>query len=287
MKNIFLIIGLVVSINVVAQTRRSEKIENKNGLMTITIEEEKNGNKKVFERSYAVQGLSDNQKDALVEKLRDSLSTKGFQKLDSKRKSNKDSDNEDISITISPDGSQSESYGISPEGENQTNKRYKNKKNGRSIDIDVERFAEDFGRDMERFGERMSRQFERDGKRIERRLEQKRNQGDRNDEGFGSNKNDKTYNLNFGNGSNTIQRLRAYPNNPFNNVLNVSFEAPEKGDVTITVSDVSGKQVAQEKVKDFEGNYVGQVSLKNVEKGTLFINVTQGKDGATKRVIID
>ena len=86
------------------------------------------------------------------------------------------------------------------------------------------------------------------------------------------------------NGSKTIQGLSGKQNQPFNGKLNVRFKAPTKGNVTIAVSDVNGKEIATETVKDFQGDYLGQIDLKKAGAGIYFLRVTQGNDGAVRRV---
>jgi Secretion system C-terminal sorting domain len=88
-------------------------------------------------------------------------------------------------------------------------------------------------------------------------------------------------------GSKTIKELNAFPNKPNNNKLNVKFEAPEKGDVTIRVTDLAGKEIGIEKLQDFSGEYIGQVDLKGNAKGTIFVTVVQGEDGSTRRVVLN
>lgn len=88
------------------------------------------------------------------------------------------------------------------------------------------------------------------------------------------------------NGSKTIQGLSGKQNQPFNGKLNVRFKAPTKGNVNIAVSDVNGKEIATETVKDFQGNYLGQIDLKKAGAGIYFLRVTQGNDGAVRRVEI-
>ncbi|MHA8109668.1 T9SS type A sorting domain-containing protein [Aquirufa sp. A-Brett2-W8] len=87
-------------------------------------------------------------------------------------------------------------------------------------------------------------------------------------------------------GSKTIQGLSGKQNQPFNGKLNVRFNAPSKGNVSIAVSDVNGKEIATESVKDFQGNYLGQIDLKKAATGVYFLRVTQGNDGAVRRVEI-
>lgn len=87
-------------------------------------------------------------------------------------------------------------------------------------------------------------------------------------------------------GSKTIQGLSGKQNQPFNGKLNVRFNAPSKGNVSIAVSDVNGKEIATETVKDFQGDYLGQIDLKKATTGVYFLRVTQGNDGAVRRVEI-
>ncbi|MBC3785414.1 T9SS type A sorting domain-containing protein [Spirosoma utsteinense] len=85
----------------------------------------------------------------------------------------------------------------------------------------------------------------------------------------------------------TIRGLEAYPNNPDRNQLDVRFTAPAKGDVSIIVTNPKGKEVARRDIKDFSGEFVGQIDLGKKPEGTYFITVTQNQDGAVKRVLVD
>ena len=85
----------------------------------------------------------------------------------------------------------------------------------------------------------------------------------------------------------TIRGLDAYPNNPDRNLLNIRFTAPAKGDVSIVVTNTKGKEVARRDLKDFSGEFVGQIDLGKKSAGTYFLTVTQNEDGAVKRVLVD
>ena len=85
----------------------------------------------------------------------------------------------------------------------------------------------------------------------------------------------------------TIRGLDAYPNNPDREQLNIRFTAPTKGDVTIVVANARGKEIARREIKDFAGEYVGQIDLGKKAQGAYFLTVTQQEDGAVKRVIVD
>lgn len=85
----------------------------------------------------------------------------------------------------------------------------------------------------------------------------------------------------------TVRGLDAYPNNPDRNQLNVRFTAPAKGDVLIVVTNPKGKEVARRELKDFSGEFVGQIDLGRKPVGTYFITVTQNDDGAVKRIVVE
>ena len=88
-------------------------------------------------------------------------------------------------------------------------------------------------------------------------------------------------------GSKTIHGLKATPNKPFNGKISIKFNAPEKGNVSISILDVNGKELANEQIKDFQGDYLGQVDIKKAGAGVYFIRVSQGADGAVRRIKVD
>lgn len=84
----------------------------------------------------------------------------------------------------------------------------------------------------------------------------------------------------------SVRALNVYSNNPDNGVLNLKFSVPQKGDITVLVTDTKGKEVGKKEIKDFEGEFVGQIDLRKNTKGTVFVSVVQNEDGAVKRVVI-
>ncbi|WP_461129941.1 T9SS type A sorting domain-containing protein [Spirosoma aerophilum] len=92
---------------------------------------------------------------------------------------------------------------------------------------------------------------------------------------------------NFNGKASTIRGLDAFPNNPDHDQLNIRFTAPSKGDVSIVVTNPKGKEVAKRDIKDFSGEFVGQIDLGKKAQGVYFITVTQNEDGAVKRVVVD
>jgi hypothetical protein len=84
----------------------------------------------------------------------------------------------------------------------------------------------------------------------------------------------------------TIRGLDAYPSNPDRHLLNVRFTAPGKGDALIVVTNPKGREVARRELKDFTGEFVGQVDLGRKAEGVFFVTVTQNEDGAVRRVVL-
>ena len=86
----------------------------------------------------------------------------------------------------------------------------------------------------------------------------------------------------------TIRSLDVFPNNPDKDQLNIRFTAPAKGNIDITVTTAKGKEVSRREIKNFSGEYVGQIDLGNkIAPGVYFVTVTQNEDGAVKRVVVE
>lgn len=84
----------------------------------------------------------------------------------------------------------------------------------------------------------------------------------------------------------TIQQLHVYPNQPDNGFLNIRFLAPQRGDIVVTIEDTKGKEVGRKEVKDYVGEFIGQVELKKKVSGIVFVTVVQKGDGAVKRIVL-
>lgn len=284
MKN-FVLIGALVALALTTQAQTKEKIEenldSQKDKLRIKVERERGGQKQVFDKTYDTKGMSENEIDRLREKVLDSLDSKGpFARAEGKFRIRDRSDNDRIEIrTPNPDDMVIE-------------KRIKSKTQPRVRvyeEDDMREFSREFGEkfhlDMNRFKDEM--------KRMGKDLEHMKFKSDFDDPNLFKfdmrTPNPGIYTLEGGSSTNskTVKGLNVFPNNPFNNTLNVRFTAPEKGEVTIKVTDVTGKEIGKEVIKDFSGDFVGQIDLKSkMEKGTLFVTVTQGDDGSVKRVLV-
>jgi Secretion system C-terminal sorting domain len=279
MKNIITTaLMLTVGMSAMAQKNISQNIQEKDGKLKIHVESTQDGKKEVFERSYNVEGMSQEAKDKLVNRITDSLWT-----------SSGDNDGTRKQIRIKVDRSGDNANPNTDDGpfsfnspKGKSKKRVEIYKDGKKIeqdldgdgDRDITMFFKDFGNDMERkfkdFDHKeMFSSIEPMVKNFKFKLD-----GDMKD-------------FDFMNESKTVKALKIYPNKPFDNKLNLKFYAPEKGDVSVIVTDINGKEVGSQKFKDFQGDFMGQVDLKKNVKGTLFVTVTQGQDGTAKRVVVE
>jgi hypothetical protein len=69
-------------------------------------------------------------------------------------------------------------------------------------------------------------------------------------------------------------------------LIEVGFYLPTRGDAEIRVTDIQGKEIIREKLKEAEGSYSRQFNLGEKPSGTYLVTVTQHKDGQVQRVKI-
>lgn len=278
---------LTLGVSAMAQKNVSQNIEEKNGQLKIHIESSENGKKEVFDRSYNVEGMSPDEKDKLINHISDSLLTASGngERKHIRIKINKegegfgmksDNDDERPFAHNSPQGKKKKRVEIYKDG-----KRIQKDLDGDGDNEDMKLFFKDFGKNMEDNFEF----FDLDRKKwissldpmmkdLKGKLKFDFNPSDMKD-------------FDFMNESKTVKALKIYPNKPFDSKLNLKFFAPQKGDVNVIVTDINGKEVGSQKIKDFQGDFMGQVDLKKNVKGTIFVTVTQGEDGTAKRVVIE
>jgi hypothetical protein len=246
----------VLFTQVSAQDVKKEK--EKKGRVHIRISEEKDGRMKNTEKSYEVGSLSDKERDALIDKVLDSLGT------DKSRK-------QSISITFD-------------DGDTRFTQDRKKIIMDRRDDREPLVWNYEWSDDLAKTLRDNADLFRDHYRNFERDFGPKAKDLARNMEDFG-NRMGEAWDKNLTKPAN-VRALNIYPNNPDNGQLNLRFAVPDKGDVTIVVTDVKGREVGKKEIKDFEGEFVGQIELKKNTKGTVFVSVVQNEDGAVKRVVI-
>jgi hypothetical protein len=260
-----LLLTVALSSFALAQTPATPSKKVEKNEVTVRIIERNGTTVRETERTYRADDMSDDDRDKLVTKLVDSLKT-----------TRKDRGRTQMTIVIeSNDGNRIVTRDrVRPEpkrapkdayvqrnrlpkaGNNYNNNpawRYEFRQNFDSLADRMNRFRFEFPRDFDR---QIVRPFE-------------------------------NWSQNFGGKPASVRGLDAYPNNPDRNQLNVRFSAPAKGDVSIVVTNTKGKEVAKRDIKDFSGEFVGQIDLGKQSQGTYFITVTQNEDGAVKRIVVE
>ena len=241
-------------------TTQAQNVDkNKKTTIRVRVSEEENGKTKDVEKEYHVNSMTDAEQKKFVDKVLDSLNVSS-------------KSNHTVSITVD-DG----------EGDNRvvTKKRKKDVMDHRDEREPLafhwkDNFSNDFDFDTEKLRSRVQgfeREFNPKARIILKDME---NFGDKMGE-FWSKEVMKP---------SSVRELTVYANNPDNGVLNLRFRAQQKGDLNITVTDTKGKEVGKKEIKDFSGDFVGQIDLKKNTKGTLFVTVVQNEDGAVKRIVI-
>jgi Secretion system C-terminal sorting domain len=252
---------------------QDDKKPNEKVTIRVQVSEEKDGKTSVTRRTYHYDHLSEAEREAKVKSIIDSL------KSDDSKVVNRhlSVEVEEGDARLRKDSSDGEVVIIDPKNkkhiyryEPNQNFEFKNKDNF-SFDFDTRGWADAMSRNRKEW-EPQLKKFKQDFRTFNDEFSTSLNHA------FGGNSSNKP---------STVRGLDAYANNPEKNELNVRFYAPEKGDVTVVVTDTKGKQVAKKEVKDFSGNFVGQLDLGKNAKGTYFITVTQGDDGAVKRFVVE
>lgn len=104
--------------------------------------------------------------------------------------------------------------------------------------------------------------------------------GERLNRDFGS------FNGNFAS-SEGFSNVSVFTNKPATHILNLRFKSSGEGPVTISVVNLEGDLVTRESVKDFNGEYMGQLNLKEGTKGTFFVIISQGEKGISRKVRVE
>ena len=257
----------------------SQNVSSENGKIKIHVEKDENGKKEIFDKTYNVEGMSADEKQLLIDRVTDSLTAGSGKNMKIKVKVNRDLEKNDDHVMTYKDGKREKSNKkiiIKKLDKNDANRK---SNDDVEIDEDVEIDMGGMDFDMKDFEDKMGE--------IGKTLKFKFDEFGPMMKKFGEDFEPQIRNLGMGNSSKTVKSLNAFPNKPSNNKLNVKFLAPEKGDITITVTDIKGKEIGKSKIADFTGEYIGQVDLKGDVKGTVFVTVVQGEDGTVQRVVMN
>lgn len=80
--------------------------------------------------------------------------------------------------------------------------------------------------------------------------------------------------------------LNYYPN-PSNGKFNLKFNLEQKGEVTVKVMDIMGKEVYKETILDFGGMYDNELNLSGHDKGVYVLQIIQNKKALSRKILIE
>lgn len=80
--------------------------------------------------------------------------------------------------------------------------------------------------------------------------------------------------------------LNYYPN-PSTGKFNLKFNLEQKGEVTVKVMDILGKEVYKETILDFGGMYDNELNLTGHEKGVYVLQILQNKKALSRKILIE
>lgn len=83
-----------------------------------------------------------------------------------------------------------------------------------------------------------------------------------------------------------MDNMKLYPN-PNDGKFNLNFNLKNKGDAEVTVYDMQGKQVYNEKLANFSGEYNKPIDISSNAKGIYFVKIQQGKHSQVKKISLD
>jgi len=92
----------------------------------------------------------------------------------------------------------------------------------------------------------------------------------------------------LGNVDNKVEmdNMKLYPN-PSDGKFNLNFNLKNIGDAEVTVYDMQGKQVYNEKLPNFSGEYNKPIDISSNAKGIYFVKIEQGKHTQVKKISLD
>lgn len=80
-----------------------------------------------------------------------------------------------------------------------------------------------------------------------------------------------------------LEEFNAFPN-PSTGPVTITFRG-EAVPTEITLTDVNGRQVYQDKLTKFDGIYNNEINLNRIPSGNLFLNITQGEKTFTETIV--
>lgn len=84
-----------------------------------------------------------------------------------------------------------------------------------------------------------------------------------------------------------FSQINVFTNKPDTHILNLRIKSTNSIPVSIAVVDLNGGLVAKEVIEEFDGDFIGQMALKENIKGVVFVIISQGENGVSRKVKIE
>ncbi|WP_259016066.1 T9SS type A sorting domain-containing protein [Emticicia fluvialis] len=257
--------------------------KEKKSTVRVRIEQDINGKTKVHEKNFDATGLTDKQKEELIQNYQDSVMAKNKENVrGTKVEVESFSDNERERISNNDDHFERR---LDIDSEKPRVRAYSRGRNGNDNHFEFGDDDDAIIREKPRtrvYRNDRDKDFETHFDLDMKGLNENLNQLGK-DLKFEFKTFPDVFDFDGSASSKTVRGLSVYPNNPKTEILNLRFNSQQKGDVSIKVMDLKGNVIAKDEVRDFSGEYVGQINI-GKHKGVVFVMVTQGEDGTVKRV---
>ena len=79
--------------------------------------------------------------------------------------------------------------------------------------------------------------------------------------------------------------LTIYPN-PTDGITQVKYTATEKGNIVLNLTDLTGRIIQTKKIDEFDGFYNDVLDLTSQPDGVYFLNIIQGEEVKTEKIIL-
>ena len=86
-------------------------------------------------------------------------------------------------------------------------------------------------------------------------------------------------------GGSAIANLAIFPN-PSSDIFNVSFTSEDIQDLKVRILNVIGREIVNENLEQFVGEYVKSLNLNEYTKGVYFLEITTNDGIINKKLIL-
>lgn len=83
-----------------------------------------------------------------------------------------------------------------------------------------------------------------------------------------------------------MSEMNLFPN-PHDGKFNLNFNLKNKGDASISIYNIEGKEIYSEKLPEFTGEYNKTLDISNNNKGVYFVKITQGTHAQVKKIVLE